>query len=153
MTNRPVRLCFCRKSTRPWSEFEINFSQCNMRYFQRALVGSNKLIIFLPVPEEIIYSFFNFLFDVLEYYKFGLCITTWKQGFVSDHTFTSKRESHSVPGMGFLLTFNYFVPFGVIANRFTKTYFKCFNGICDNSSFPAWFFLVENNSVFICTTP
>ena len=108
-----------------------------MRYFQRALVGSNKLIIFLPVPEEIIYSFFNFLFDVLEYYKFGLCITTWKQGFVSDHTFTSKRESHSVPGMGFLLTFNYFVPFGVIANRFTKTYFKCFNGICDNSSFPA----------------
>ena len=39
---------------------------------------------------------------------------------VSDHIFTSQRESHSVPDMGFLLTFNYFVPFGVIENIFTK---------------------------------
>ena len=34
----------------------------------------------------------------------------------------------------FLLTFNYFVPFGVIKKRFTKINFKYFNGNCDNSS-------------------
>ena len=39
---------------------------------------------------------------------------------VSDYIFTSQKESHSVPYMGFLLTFNYFIPFGVIENRFTK---------------------------------
>ena len=39
---------------------------------------------------------------------------------VSDHIFTSQRESHSIPDMGFLPTFNYFVSFGVIKNRFTK---------------------------------
>ena len=33
---------------------------------------------------------------------------------VSDHIFTSQRESHSVPGMRFLLVFIYFVPFGVL---------------------------------------
>ena len=60
---------------------------------------------------------------------------------VSDYIFTSQRESHSVPDMGFLLTFNHFVPFGVIANRFTKTNFKYFNGICDNSSCPGWWIL------------
>ena len=39
---------------------------------------------------------------------------------VSDYIFTSQRESHSVPDMGFLLTFNYFVSFGVIEKIFTK---------------------------------
>ena len=39
---------------------------------------------------------------------------------VSDDIFTSQRESHSLSDMGFLLTFNYFVPFGVIENRFIK---------------------------------
>ena len=60
---------------------------------------------------------------------------------VSDHIFTSQRESHSVPDMGFLLTFNYFVPFGVIENRFTKINFKYFNGNCDYSSCPGWWIL------------
>ena len=55
--------------------------------------------------------------------------------------FTSQRESHSVPDMGFLLTFNYFVPFGVIENRFTKINFKYFNGNCDYSSCPGWWIL------------
>ena len=36
----------------------------------------------------------------------------------------------------FLLIFNFFVPFGVIENRFTKFDFKYFNGNCDNSSCP-----------------
>ena len=43
---------------------------------------------------------------------------------VSDCIFTTQRESYSVPDVGFLLTFNYFVPFGVIENRFTKINFK-----------------------------
>ena len=57
---------------------------------------------------------------------------------VSDYIFTSQRESHSVPDIGFLLTFNYFVPFGVIQNRFTKINFKYFNGNCDYSSCSGW---------------
>ena len=40
-----------------------------------------------------------------------------------------------------LLTFNYFVPFGVIENRFTKINFKYFNGNCDYSSCPGWWIL------------
>ena len=43
---------------------------------------------------------------------------------VSDYIFTSQRESHSLPYIVFSLTFNYFVPFGVIENRFTKIKFK-----------------------------
>ena len=60
---------------------------------------------------------------------------------VSDYIFISQRESHSVPDMHFLLTFNYFVPFGVIENRFTKIKFKYFNGNCDYSSCPGWWIL------------
>ena len=39
---------------------------------------------------------------------------------VSAHISTSQRESHSVPDMGFLLTFNYFVAFEIIENNFPK---------------------------------
>ena len=88
-------------------------------------------VLFFPVPEEIAYSFFNFLFDILELYKFGLWVSQLgNKDLVSDYIFTSQRESHSVPDMSFLLTFNYFVPFGVIENRFTKINFKYFNGNC-----------------------
>ena len=59
----------------------------------------------------------------------------------SDYIFTSQKECHSVPDMGFLLTFNYFVPFGVIENRFTKINFKYFNGNCDYFSCPGWWIL------------
>ena len=55
---------------------------------------------------------------------------------VSDYIFTSQKESHSVPNMGILQTFNYFVPFGVVENRFTKISFKYFNGNCDYSTCP-----------------
>ena len=55
---------------------------------------------------------------------------------LSDYIFTSLKEPHSVPDVCFLLTFNYFVPFGVIENRFTKINFKYFNGNCDYSSCP-----------------
>ena len=60
---------------------------------------------------------------------------------VSDYIFTFQKESHSVPDMDFLLTFNYFVPFAVIENRFTKINFKYFNGNCDYSSCPGWWIL------------
>ena len=60
---------------------------------------------------------------------------------LSGHIFTSQREPHSVPGMVFLLTLNYLVPFGVIQNRFTEIKFKYFNGNCDNSSCTGWWIL------------
>ena len=43
--------------------------------------------------------------------------------------------------MGILLAFNYFVPFRVIKNKFTKINFKYFNGNCGNSSCPGWWIL------------
>ena len=59
---------------------------------------------------------------------------------VSDHIFTSQRESYTVSDMGLLLASNYFVPW-VIENRFTKINFKYFNGYCDNSRCPGWWVL------------
>ena len=65
-------------------------------------------ILFFPVPEEIAYSFFNFLFDILELYKFGLWVSQLgNKDLVSDYIFTSQREPHSIPNMVFLLTLNY----------------------------------------------
>ena len=64
--------------------------------------------LFFPVPEEMAYSFFNFLFDILELYKFGLWVSQLgNKDLVSDYIFTSQRESHSIPDMVFLLTLNY----------------------------------------------
>ena len=60
---------------------------------------------------------------------------------VSDYIFTSQIESHSIPDIVFLLTFNYFVPFGTIRNRFTKINFKYLNGNCDYSSCSGWWIL------------
>ena len=89
-----LRICFCLKRVKPWLEFSIKsiFSQYSMRSFQRALVGFNNFWInfifrefnwvsmskmskerlsvwevwfFFIVPEEIVYSLFNFLFDIL----------------------------------------------------------------------------------------
>ena len=64
-----------------------------------------------------------------------------KEDLVSDYIFNSLRESHSVPNMGFSITFNYFAPFGVIQNRFTKINFRYFNGNCNCSSCPGWWIL------------
>ena len=86
-------------------------------------------------------KFFNFLFDILEWYKFGLCITAWKQGFGFWLCFYLSKRVSLCSRHAFLLTFNYFVPFGVIENRFTKINFKYFNGNCDYSSCPGWWIL------------
>ena len=79
------------KRAKPWLEFSIKsiFNQYNLRSFQRELVGFNNFWInfifreynwvsllkcpmsvwevsfFFIVPEEIVYSFFNFFFDIL----------------------------------------------------------------------------------------
>ena len=89
-----LRICFCLKRAKPWLEFSIKsiFNQYSMRSFQRALVGFNNFWInfifrefnwvsmskmskerlsvwevwcFFIVPDEIVYSLFNFLFDIL----------------------------------------------------------------------------------------
>ena len=70
------------------------------------------------------------------------------EDFVSDYIFTSQRESHSVPDINFLLTFNYFVTIGVIENRFTKINFKNFNGNCEYSSCFAWWILFLNAPLY-----
>ena len=66
-------------------------------------------VLSFPVLEEIAYSFFNFLFDILECYKFGPWVSQLgNEDLVSDYIFTSQRESHSIPDMFFLLTLNYY---------------------------------------------
>ena len=94
-----LRISFCLKRAKPWLEFSIKsiFNQYRMRSFQRALVGFNNFWInfifrefnwvskmskerlsvwevwFFFVPEEIVYSLFNLLFDIYLNYvpKFG----------------------------------------------------------------------------------
>ena len=89
-----LRICFCLKRAKPWLKFSIKsiFNQYSMRSFQRALVGFNNFWInfifrefnwvsmskmskerlsvwevwfLFIVLEEIVYSLFNFLFDIL----------------------------------------------------------------------------------------
>ena len=87
-----LRICFCLKRAKTWLEFSIKliFNQYSMRSFQRSLVGFNnfwlnfifrefncvskmskeclslwEVWIFFIVLEEIVYSLFNFLFDIL----------------------------------------------------------------------------------------
>ena len=61
--------------------------------------------IFL-VPEEVVCSFFNIIFDIFwAKYKFGLCNKTWRKGVVVyNHLFTSQREYQSGPDRDFLAT-------------------------------------------------
>ena len=87
-----LRTCFCLKRAKTWLEFSIKliFNQYSMRSFQRSLVGFNNFWLnfifrefncvskmskeclslwevwfFFIVLEEIVYSLFNFLFDIL----------------------------------------------------------------------------------------
>ena len=80
-----LRICFCLKRAKTWVEFGIKsiFNQYSMRSFQREFVECNnrwihfifrkpnwvskclRNLVFSIVPEEIVYSLFNFLFDIL----------------------------------------------------------------------------------------
>ena len=59
---------------------------------------------YFPVPEEVVCSFFNILFDIFwAKYKFGLSIKTWRRGFgFLQLYFYVSKESHSVPDRDFL---------------------------------------------------
>ena len=61
---------------------------------------------FFPVPEEVVCSFFNILFDIFwAKYKFGLCIKTWRRGFGCLRlSFLPLRESLTVPDRDFFAT-------------------------------------------------
>ena len=51
--------------------------------------------------EEIIYSFLNFLFDILESINLVHVSQFGNNDLVSHYVFTSQKASHSVPYMGF----------------------------------------------------
>ena len=66
---------------------------------------------FFLVPEEIVYSFFNALFDVFwGSIKLAYVSKLGEEGLGYDYLFTSQRETHSVPDMDFLLNLCLFCP-------------------------------------------
>ena len=82
-----------------------------------------------PVPEEVVCSFFNILFDIFwAKYKFGLCIKTWRRGFGCSRLclYLSKRVSLISRWEFFCYSIAYFAPFWVIKNRVIKIDFKYF---------------------------
>ena len=92
-------------------------------------------VVFFPVPEEAVCSFFIILFDIFwAKYKFGLSIKTWRRrlGCLRLSIYLSKRVSLSSRQGFFCYTIAYFVTFWVIENRVTNINFKYFNGNCDS---------------------
>ena len=81
------------------------------------LVCPSKLRVELSVYEDVFFSVLHMIF----WNSINLAYVSQlgNKDLFSDYIFTSQRESHSVPDMGFLLTFNYFVAFGGFKNRFT----------------------------------
>ena len=59
-------------------------------------------VAFVPVPEEIVYYFFNFLFNIL-WISINLAYVSQlgEEDLVYDYPFTSRRESQSIPDMNF----------------------------------------------------
>ena len=58
-------------------------------------------VIFSPVPEEIVYSFFNFLFDIFcNSLNLAYVLQLGSEYLIFNHLFTPQRESHSIPDMG-----------------------------------------------------
>ena len=92
------------------------------------------VVVFFHVPGEIVYSFFNFHFNIFwnSINLAKVCITAWRRGFGLRSSFNlSKRVSLCSRYGFFCYSITYFVPFGVIENRVTKISFKYFNGNCD----------------------
>ena len=91
-------------------------------------------VVFFPVAEEIVSSFFNFLFDIFwNSVNLAYASQPGEEDLVYDYLFTTQREFHSDPDF-FCYTFTDFAPFGIIENRVIKINFKYFNGNCDYSS-------------------
>ena len=59
-------------------------------------------LIFFIIPEEIAYSLFNFLFDIL-WNNVYLKYVPKFEDLIYNNLFTSQRESHSVPVMEFFV--------------------------------------------------
>ena len=123
-----LRICFCLKRAKRWLEFSIKsiFNQYSMRSFQRELVGFNNFWInfifrefnwasmskmskerlsfwevwfLFIVLEEIVYSLFNFLFDILWNSIYLNNVPKFGWDLVYNHLFTSQRESHSLSNL------------------------------------------------------
>ena len=88
----------------------VKYLTCSSKWHGE-LRSLSRRLYFFPVPEEIVYSFFDFLFDILELYKFGLCITACKPGFSFWlYFYLSKRVSTLILDMGFFANLQLFCP-------------------------------------------
>ena len=59
-------------------------------------------VVFFPVPEEIVYSFFSILFGIFwESIDLAYVSKLVEEGLVYHYLFTSQEETHSVPDMDF----------------------------------------------------
>ena len=57
-------------------------------------------VVFFPAQEEIVYSFFNFYFDIFwNSINLAYASQNGEEDLVYNYLFTSQRESHSVPDM------------------------------------------------------
>ena len=57
-------------------------------------------VVFFPVPEEIVYSFFSILFDIFwDSIDLAYVSKLGEEGLVYDYLFTSQEETYSVPDM------------------------------------------------------
>ena len=68
-------------------------------------------VVFFPVSEEIVYSFFSFSFLIF-WNSINLVYVSQlgNEDLVSDYIFTSQRESHCVPDMEFFANLQLFCP-------------------------------------------
>ena len=80
-------------------------------------------LIFIIIPEEIVYCLFNFLFDILWNRIYLNYAPKFEQeDLVHNYFFTSQIDSHSVPDINFFCeTFTYILPIGVIERRIYKS--------------------------------
>ena len=105
-------------------------------------------VCILPIPEEVVCSFFNILFDAFwAKYKFGLCNKTWKRGCgCLQSSFLPLKDSLALFQIGiFLLHYCLFRPIlCYIENRVTKINFRYFNGNCHYSSCLGWSILFNS---------
>ena len=125
-----LRICFYQKRARPWLWFRIKFNWYRVRFFQRALVGFNKLWIQFIFRELNWVSMSKRPRPIVQVESWNRCLggctfpcsrgnrtfffsIFWNstnlayvtdfglEGLVYDYLFTFQRESHSVPYMDF----------------------------------------------------
>ena len=89
-------------------------------------------VVFVPVPRQVVHSFFSFLFDLF-YNNINLAyvsITAWRRGFDIGLSFYLQKRVSLCSRYGFFCyAFTYFVLFRVNKNRVTKINLNDFNRI------------------------